>query len=205
MFPLGTVLVPTAALPLHVFEPRYRALVDDVLARDPHEFGVVLIERGSEVGGGDVRTSVGTVARVADARRADDGRWGLVAVGVRRLEVVEWLPDDPYPRALVRDWPDADLADAADLVARRADAVALLRQALAVAAELGEAPAAATIEISPDPIEAGYQLVAVAPIGVADRQELLGVPGARARLDRTMEVLGESVELMRARIVLGEP
>ena len=58
MFPLGTVLLPGAPLPLQVFEPRYRGLTHDCLAGVP-EFGVVLIERGSEVGGGDVRTNVG--------------------------------------------------------------------------------------------------------------------------------------------------
>ncbi|MEN3314917.1 MAG: uncharacterized protein V7605_1151, partial [Acidimicrobiaceae bacterium] len=54
MFPLGTVLFPGLALPLHVFEPRYQSLVQACLDGDGH-FGIVLIERGSEVGGGDVR------------------------------------------------------------------------------------------------------------------------------------------------------
>ena len=57
MFPLGTVLVPKAVVPLHVFEPRYQTMLVDVMAGD-RKFGVVLIERGSEVGGGDVRTDV---------------------------------------------------------------------------------------------------------------------------------------------------
>lgn len=110
MFPLGSVLFPTMVLPLHVFEERYRALARDCLAGD-REFGVVLIERGSEVGGGDVRTDVGTVARIVEAEEYPDGRFGLVAVGVRRIVVDEWLPDDPYPRADVHDWPDADATD----------------------------------------------------------------------------------------------
>jgi uncharacterized protein len=66
MFPLGTVLFPHALLPLHVFEPRYRLMTRRVLAGDG-ELGVVLIERGSEVGGGDTRFGVGTVARVVRA------------------------------------------------------------------------------------------------------------------------------------------
>ena len=66
MFPLGSVLLPSMVLPLHVFEPRYRALVRDVLDGDG-EFGVCLISRGHEVGGDDVRTDVGTVARVHEA------------------------------------------------------------------------------------------------------------------------------------------
>ena len=81
MFPLGCVLFPSVVLPLHVFEPRYRTLVQTCLD-DDREFGVVLIERGSEVGGDDVRTDVGTVARIVEAEQLPDGRW--VAGGGRR-------------------------------------------------------------------------------------------------------------------------
>ena len=66
MFPLGTVLFPHMGLPLHVFEARYQALTRDCLDGNG-EFGVVLIERGSEVGGGDTRFGVGTVALIAEA------------------------------------------------------------------------------------------------------------------------------------------
>src|SRR5436190_21485028 len=107
MFPLGSVLMPSTFLPLHVFEPRYRALVHDCLAGEG-EFGVVLIARGSEVGGQDVRTDVGTVARIVPAQELPDGRWAIAAVGVRRARVVRWLPDGPYPMAEVEDWPDVD-------------------------------------------------------------------------------------------------
>src|SRR5438552_13967117 len=105
MFPLGTVLFPFAPLPLHVFEPRHRALTRACLDGD-REFGVVLIERGSEVGGNDVRTSVGTVATIVEAAELDDGCWVLGTVGGRRIRVRAWLPDEPYPRADVEDWPD---------------------------------------------------------------------------------------------------
>ena len=86
MFPLGSVLVPGMILPLHVFEPRYRALVRDCTAGDG-EFGVVLIERGSEVGGGDARTDVGTMARIVQADELPDGRFAVGAVGMRRIRV----------------------------------------------------------------------------------------------------------------------
>src|SRR5947199_9334117 len=100
MFPLGTVLLPHAHLPLHIFEPRYRALVKDVLAGDG-EFGVVLIERGQEVGGGDSRFGVGTVARIVQTAELPDGRWLGDAVGAQRFRVTEGLPDDPDPLALI--------------------------------------------------------------------------------------------------------
>ena len=77
MFPLGTVLFPHGVLPLHVFEPRYRTMTERCLADDA-TFGVVLIERGSEVGGHDERFDVGTAARILQAGRLEDGRWVTV-------------------------------------------------------------------------------------------------------------------------------
>ena len=73
MFPLGGVLMPGGTLPLHIFEPRYQQLLIDALEGD-RCFGVVLISRGSEVGGGEVRNSVGTIAHIDDYQRFDDGR-----------------------------------------------------------------------------------------------------------------------------------
>src|SRR5437868_10301767 len=109
MFPLGMVLFPTQLLPLHVFEPRYREMTRDLLAGDGR-FGVVLIERGSEVGGGDTRSDCGCVAQLVQAQQAADGRYALMAIGVERLRVLQWLPDDPYPRAMVELITDAPSA-----------------------------------------------------------------------------------------------
>ena len=111
MFPLGTVLFPHGLLPLRVFEPRYRLMTDRVLRGDG-EFGVVLIERGSEVGGGDTRFETGTVARVVRLERLADGGYLLATVGIRRIRVVQWLPDDPYPQADVIDVEEPAAGDA---------------------------------------------------------------------------------------------
>ena len=78
-------------LPLRIFEPRYVAMVASVLEGADNEFGVVLIERGSEVGGGDVRFGVGTVAKIVSVER-DDNLIVLLAVGGQRVEVMRWLP-----------------------------------------------------------------------------------------------------------------
>lgn len=197
MFPLGSVLVPSMALPLHVFEPRYQALVHDCLA-GAREFGVVLIERGSEVGGGDVRTDVGTVARIVEAAELPDGRWALGAVGTRRLRVESWLLDDPYPRADVVDWPDPAPGPGHDALAQRA--LASLRRALALAAEAGDAAAPATIELSTDPVLFGYQAVAVAPISTLDRQRLLAAASPEARLEGLAASLDDAVSLLELRL-----
>src|SRR5436853_6718065 len=100
MFPLGTVRFPGLAVRLHVFEPRYRALTGWCLEHDS-ALGIVLIERGSEVGGGDVRFSVGTEARIVQSAALPDGRWVLVLVGERRIRIERWVGGSPFPRAEV--------------------------------------------------------------------------------------------------------
>lgn len=199
MFPLGTVLLPSGVLPLHVFEPRYRRLAEDCIEGVP-EFGVVLIERGSEVGGGDQRTQVGTVARIVEAATFDDGRYALGTVGVRRIRVVRWLEDDPYPRAEVEDWDDP--TPASDLDTRVAEGTARLRRVLAIAAELGADVAPAAFELGDDPVLATYQLVALSPLGPLDRQALLAAPSAEARLDALGALLDEELAFLKQRLEL---
>lgn len=87
LFPLNTVLCPGIALPLHIFEDRYRALVRHCL-ETTSPFGVVLIRQGREVGAGAISFSgVGTIAEIRDAGRYDDGRYDLLIVGTRRFEI----------------------------------------------------------------------------------------------------------------------
>jgi Lon protease-like protein len=197
MFPLGSVLFPHAELPLHVFEPRYRALTEACLAGGG-EFGVVLIERGSEVGGGDTRFSVGTVACIVAAGRLPDGRYLLATVGTRRLRVREWLPDDPYPRAAVEllgePTPSTDASDA------RADVERLLKRVLAMAAELGEAPQAVGVDLDDDPVQAGYEAAAAAPIGPLDAQRLLEMDDPGERLAQLHGLLADQAQVLEARL-----
>lgn len=87
LFPLHTVLCPGVALPLHVFEERYRAMVARCL-REDSPFGVVLIRDGREVGGVAASiAAVGTVAGIREANRLSDGRYELLVVGTRRFRI----------------------------------------------------------------------------------------------------------------------
>jgi Lon protease-like protein len=200
MFPLGTVLFPYGALPLHVFEPRYRELTDDCL-RGNREFGVVLIERGSEVGGGDVRFGIGTVARIVEAAKFPDGRWALITMGDRRIRIRTWLPDDPYPVALVEDIDDEPLdAEAAGLLPAAERAV---RRALALQAELDEPSAPATVELDAEPDRAAYQLASYAPLGPADKQRLLETESWQERLSALAEMATEAAEMFAYRLSAG--
>ena len=197
MFPLGTVLFPGVTLPLHVFEPRYRELVEACLDGTP-EFGVVLIERGSDVGGGDARFDVGCVARIVAATRLDDGRWVLETVGTRRVRIARWLDDAAYPKAEVVDWYDPPAAAAAER--RRAEVEASMRRVLALASEMGEDVADATASLDREPILASYQMSALAPLGPLDRQSLLGAETVTARLELLGRMLDEQEAVLARRL-----
>jgi Lon protease-like protein len=200
MFPLGSVLFPSLVLPLHVFEPRYRAMVAHLLSDGVEpEFGVVLIERGSEVGGDDVRTDIGTVARLVEAGELPDGRWVLTTFGVRRLHVVEWLPDDPWPRAVVEDLEDPPGATGVGWDEARVT----LRRVLGLATELGEAPVPVTVELADDPALGTFQAAAVAPLGPADQHRVLATVGVDERLALLADLLEDAAELLEARLRLG--
>jgi uncharacterized protein len=200
MFPLGTVLFPHMVLPLHVFEPRYRALAHDVLAAD-REFGVVLITRGQEVGGGEQRTDVGTVARVLQAEELEDGRWLMISVGRSRFRVDRWLPDAPYPLAVVEDLPEdhgpIDLATLKDDIAPR------LRRVLAMQSELGEDGVASTFELADDPAVACWQAAVIAPLNPLDAQRVLAAGGCDDRVAMMTELLEGLEEAYRFRLLEG--
>lgn len=171
MFPLGSVLMPAMPLPLRVFEPRFLAMLDEVLDRETLDFGVVLIERGHEVGGGDARFGVGTMARVEQVE-SGDGLAALVARGSQRFRVDSWLPDDPWPQAeltlvepLVWDEDDRALLAAAERT---------VRHSLARASEFVDTMWDATVELSQDPVDRSWQLAGIAPLGTLDQVGLLG-------------------------------
>jgi Lon protease-like protein len=195
-FPLGLVLFPTMMLPLHVFEPRYRAMVHHVLDGD-QRFGVVMIERGTDTGGDDQRSNFGTVAKVVEAEEFPDGRWALVTVGIERFKVNQWLADDPYPQADVEMWadstPDGPSRDEFDRVALK------FRRCMALTSEAG-------LDIGPVPetLECGevgtMQMAAMLPVGPFDKQQLLGISGSVDRLAAIDEAIDTTMDLIDLRL-----
>jgi Lon protease-like protein len=196
MFPLGSVLLPHMPLPLRVFEPRYLAMLGDILGDEPSEFGVTLIERGQEVGGGDVRTDIGTVAQIGSLDTSGESIL-LIAQGVRRIRVDRWLDDAPYPRAEVTDLPDPEWSDDLAPLLERADR--LVRRLLKLAEEAGEElPWPPDIGLDDDPAAAAWQLAAIAPFGPLDQLDLLRSTSIERLLSRTIDLAGEAEPLYGA-------
>jgi Lon protease-like protein len=188
MFPLGSVLFPFEMLPLHVFEERYRLMIASCLAGD-HRFGVVLIARGSEVGGGDVRHDRGTMATIEVASPTPDGRYGVLARCGDRLRVHSWLDDAPYPRALV----SIDTAEGSgDLAVEIASTLARLRELRELWAELEEGPPLPEhLALGADFNEQIWRLCSATPLGPMDRQRVLEADAPLERLALLDEQIAE--------------
>jgi uncharacterized protein len=187
MFPLQSALLPDEDLPMQIFEPRYTALVRDCMRDDDPRFGVVLISQGREVGGGDVRCDVGTVARITECvDLAGSGRFMLRCRTGERIRVCDWLPDDPYPRAMVQAWPDEPGEPVTvDQLEELDDRVMALFERIAAARNVLLPDRAVILGRDADTVDPGLRLYALAscvPIGPADRYSVLAAPSAAERL-----------------------
>lgn len=179
MFPLGSVLMPAMPLPLRLFEPRYLAMLDAVLDRETLDFGVVLIERGSEVGGGDARFGVGTMARVEQVENGD-GLAAVIARGTQRFSIDAWGPEDPWPQAEVT--PLEDLRWSATHADQLAETEQTVRSTLARASEFVDVLWGPDVELSEDPLDRSWQLAGIALAGPLDQVALLGATSVEGLL-----------------------
>lgn len=197
LFPLEAGLLPGTPLGLHVFEPRYVQLLEDVASVDGR-FGVVMITRGSEVGGADERADVGTVAEILARQPVGDDQWMVEAVGVERFRVIAWLEDDPYPRAEIEPWTQLmdDSADAGVRLARqRFDTF------LSVVSELGVDVEG--VEIPESGLDALYRMAVVAPVSTQDRYRMLAAVDGGAAAEILVDALDGVVEVLRFRLQNG--
>jgi hypothetical protein len=185
MFPLGSVLFPNMPLRLRVFEERYLIMLSEMLHAKQGEFGVVLIERGREVGGGERRFDLGTTAEITQLG-AQAGMVGLQAQGHRRIRVHEWLPDDPHPKAVVTEVAEFEWEPA--LTPRLRQVERVVRQALAAASEFVDSSWPADVVLADEPVPRLWQLAGIAPIGPLDQQRLLGSASLRELIDRVIEL-----------------
>ena len=203
LFPLGSVLFPGLVLPLNVFEPRYRRLVQDLVAEEgegPKGFGVVAIRDGHEVGEGNARAlhEVGCVALLREVSELDDGRYEIVTVGATRFRLVglDGAAGTPYLTGLVEPYGEEEAEDEeapvpADVAAL---AGAVERRFAAYREQLGIGGATAPA----DPSVLSYLVAAAAVLPLAERQRLLEAPDTRVRLTEELALLKRETALVAA-------
>jgi Lon protease-like protein len=182
-------------LALRVFEERYLKMMGAILEEDTPQFGVVLIERGHEVGGGEKRFDVGTLAEVLEIA-APDGPLAVVARGTRRFRVTTWLVDDPYPLA------DIELLDSlttdSDTEASLQETEQVVRDTLRYLDTLSDdLPWSPDIDLSSDDEERLWQLAGISPLGPLDHQDFLTETSMASLSTRIQTTVSEALDVFK--------
>ena len=196
LFPLGTVLFPGMALPLHIFEQRYRTMIARRMNEDPM-FGVVLTRSGREVGDQPEIHAVGTAASLLKAVRHNDGRFDIAVRGGRRFGVIGGNWDEGYLTGTVEWIPDADPATSGGQdVARLTDHVRLAFDAYLGAFERMAGIRVERTELGHDPADIGYAICSMMPFDAPKRQRLLEAPDLERLLHELLDLLRRERELL---------
>lgn len=196
LFPLNVVLFPSGFLPLHIFEERYKLMIQHCLDADS-EFGVVLIRSGVEVGGTAEPHPVGTVARIVDVKRADDGRMNIMVTGTDRFRIDAILDRQPYTEGVV------DILDDGSSEMPDADLIAEMRRAVAEQIRLLHGLRGGWVrdpKTPEDPVELSWLVCTLLQAGNDVKQALLEEPSTAARLRAQIPLLSSNAAVLRERI-----
>jgi len=198
LFPLGTVLYPGMLLPLHIFEDRYRRLVQDLLeGPEPRRFGVIAIRKGRETGVDGIQSlyEIGCTATLRRVEEYQDGRFDLVTVGTQRFRLLALDQTLPYLQGEIEMLADEAVDAAAAAAAARAVQITF-RAYLDALTEGGGATV--RIEDLPDePVLLSFIVAAAMVIDLPERQGLLDEPDVLRRLGAERAVLSRETAMLR--------
>jgi Lon protease-like protein len=197
LFPLGSVLFPGMLLPLHIFEPRYRLLLQRAIQND-EPFGIVLIKSGVEVGGPAEPHRIGTTARVVGTTPLPGGRSFIIVRGERRFEIEKIDADrEPYLVGDVRYLDEDDGGDAEGLADRAADEFGqYLTGLLATSTDARTEPPLGELREG-TPAEVSYRIAGGLGIDAAERQRVLETERTAPRLESVIGLLERENTLLK--------
>ncbi len=195
LFPLNAVLFPGAALPLHIFEERYKEMIRRCL-EEGTPFGVLLIRKGNDVGEPAEPFDVGTVAHIVRVQHLQEGRMNLLCRGGKRFRVVKLVSQEPYLVGEVERLAAAAEADTAEL----ADTAAALfgeyyRLYLALSNQW-----ARSLEMPNDAAALSDFIASRLAVSLWTKQRLLEELSTRKRLEMEVEVMGEAIRELTPRV-----
>lgn len=190
LFPLSTVLFPGQLLPLHIFEDRYKIMINECMRREA-VFGVVLIHEGSEVGKTATPFDIGTLARIRRTDQTEEGDINLVCLGEARFKILELNHDYPYLAARVEIWPWKPL-EPDEIVSMSLILKELLKRYLKTLAkvtkmqvDLGNLPG--------EPLLLAYLAAIALQISNHEKQRILSEPGQAELIEHCIALLKREI------------
>jgi ATP-dependent Lon protease len=198
LFPLpNLVLFPQVALPLHIFEERYKLLINHCIDNS-EVFGLVLLQEGAEQESETTIHRVGVTARVVQVERLEDGRMNILSAGESRFRILDFTGRTPYWTASVEFFEDDE--EPAELVQQAFEDVrGLYRKALELTSRLSDTELSQT-ELPDTPVSLSYMMSYVLDIGTARKQELLETTSTSQRLLSLAVDLESAIEQLEKQI-----
>ena len=196
LFPLNVVLFPGGFLPLHVFEERYKLMIQRCLDNES-EFGVVLIKSGLEVGGNAEPHAVGTAARIVNVRKEEDGRMNIMVTGRDRFQIDSVLIQQPYMEGVVEALDDDGPGPP------EADLVSDVRQAVEEQIRLLHGLRGGWVrepKTPEEPVELSWLVCTLLQADNDVKQALLEESSTAARLQAQLPLLRSNSAVLRERI-----
>jgi Lon protease-like protein len=198
LFPLNTVLFPGMPLPLHIFEDRYKQMINNCL-EEKEPFGVVLIRNGKEALGPLAQPhSIGCTARIVEVQKLSDGRMNITSVGERRFRIISLNYDSPYLIGNVEYYP-LDEGDSEQLLKVAGSLVPKVKQYMHILNEVEE------IDLDPehlpgDPLILAHLSAVLLQIPTEKKQELLTSASALDLLNSANQIYRREIAFMRAMV-----
>lgn len=189
LFPLNLVLFPGMPLPLHIFEPRYRAMVEHCL--DTRSGFVVALSR-EEPGREDGAFEWATVASIEQVVRFPDGRMNILTLGQHRVRLLDRVAGAPFPQARVVAVPDDGTSRGGERIARLRDAY---REYASLMGRLAALPL--PDDLPDEPERASWVAAWALQTDLFAKQRFLECPGAPERLEAVCERIEEELERLR--------
>ena len=199
MFPLGSVIFPESLFTLRVFEPRYLELVKECVITGGG-FGVCLIAKGHEVGGGDERYEFGTISEILQVIEIGSGQLAINCVGRKRFRVLKWLEDNPYPKAVVEieEVDDSQLVEKEQIDELRPVVLKIADTVFELSGIRQDKP----IPSSENIIEDMYHLAEHSYLGSYDRYKVLSSETLEARFNLLCQLLEDLDEMYTGELKL---
>ncbi len=181
LFPLNIVLMPGAPQPLHIFEERYKQMINECLEKGS-EFGMVLADESGT-------REVGCTARIVElVERYDDGRMVILVEGARRFRLNNVLTGKPYYVGEIEYLEEGQEEDVTELAK---ECIALLERVVEAATE-----GAVDIEIEPPYRNLSFAIAGRIEFDLETRQQILELTSEKARLEKLKELLSGAAERM---------
>ncbi len=195
LFPLPeVVLFPGRPLPLHIFEFRYRIMMNTIL-EDDRRFGVLMLDpRQGQI------AKIGCCAEIIHFQRLPDDRMKILTLGQQRFRVLEYVREKPYRVGLV-EWIE-DRPPAKDLKPLAKEVEKLLRDVVHLSAKLTSQKIELPDDLPSLPIELSYWIGSNLYDAASEQQALLEMQDTDARLQREAEILSLTRNHLAARTAL---